>query len=233
MASLVQFRRDTGSNWISANPVLAEGELGLNLTDDTFKIGDGATAWNSLSIASGTAGSDGDDGLGWTGATYSGATGIVTFTSTDGLGFTTGDLRGADGVDGTMVDLIDDTTPQLGGDLDCNDKAFKESSYAQIADASLGTGTHTFAFASGDMQQLTATGNITLAFSGFITGKVCTMIIDAVNWGAHTITHPATLEFAGQTAPTYTSAGTDRVMVIKDKDDVYSLFVVGQDIGAV
>lgn len=48
MASKVQFRRDTTSNWSSANPVLAAGELGLDTTTGRFKLGNGSTAWNSL-----------------------------------------------------------------------------------------------------------------------------------------------------------------------------------------
>ena len=136
-------------------------------------------------------------------------------------------------ISAVLKNIIEDTTPQLGGDLDCNGKTFDVSSYAQIADASLGTGTHTFNYANGDMQQLTATGDITIAFSGFVTGKICSMIIDAVNWGAFAITHPATLLFTAGTVPTYTAAGTDRLLVIKDKDDLYGLFVIGQDIGAV
>ena len=45
-----QLRRDTAANWTAANPVLAEGELAINLTNSTFKVGDGTTAWNSLPI---------------------------------------------------------------------------------------------------------------------------------------------------------------------------------------
>ena len=51
MATKIQFRRDTASNWSSNNPVLSEGEIGLDLTNGTFKIGNGTTAWNSLSVA--------------------------------------------------------------------------------------------------------------------------------------------------------------------------------------
>ena len=51
MADLIQFRRDTAERWAAANPVLAEGELGLVLgSDNQYKIGDGVTAWNSLPI---------------------------------------------------------------------------------------------------------------------------------------------------------------------------------------
>ena len=51
MAVQIQFRRDTGSNWSTANTVLAEGELGINTTTNQFKIGNGSTAWNSLAYA--------------------------------------------------------------------------------------------------------------------------------------------------------------------------------------
>jgi hypothetical protein len=49
----IQFRRDTYANWNSANPTLLAGEIGY-ITSGTnagsFKIGDGSTAWNSLSL---------------------------------------------------------------------------------------------------------------------------------------------------------------------------------------
>ena len=51
MSVRIQIRRDTGTNWSSANTVLAEGEIGLNTTNDRYKIGDGTTAWNNLLYA--------------------------------------------------------------------------------------------------------------------------------------------------------------------------------------
>jgi hypothetical protein len=48
MAVKIQFRRDTAANWELNNPVLAVGELGLDLTNKNIKIGDGTTAWNTL-----------------------------------------------------------------------------------------------------------------------------------------------------------------------------------------
>lgn len=41
-------RRDTASNWTSANPTLLAGELGHETDTGLFKIGDGSTAWSSL-----------------------------------------------------------------------------------------------------------------------------------------------------------------------------------------
>ncbi len=52
-------RRGTTAEWTSANPVLADGEIGLDTSQDKFKIGDGVTAWNSLAFATGAAGSSG------------------------------------------------------------------------------------------------------------------------------------------------------------------------------
>ena len=51
MAVQIQLRRDSSTNWTTANPVLALGELGLETDGYLYKIGDGATAWNSLGYA--------------------------------------------------------------------------------------------------------------------------------------------------------------------------------------
>jgi len=45
----ILLRRDTAANWTSGNPVLASGELGYETNTGKFKIGNGSTAWNSLS----------------------------------------------------------------------------------------------------------------------------------------------------------------------------------------
>lgn len=51
MATKIQLRRDTEANWASTNPILSSGELGLDTTNSVVKIGDGVTAWSSLSTA--------------------------------------------------------------------------------------------------------------------------------------------------------------------------------------
>ena len=48
MATTIQFRRDASLNWSVQNPILTQGELGLELDTNMYKIGDGTTAWNSL-----------------------------------------------------------------------------------------------------------------------------------------------------------------------------------------
>jgi hypothetical protein len=51
MANIIKLRRDTAANWTSVNPVLNEGELGLDLTNDKIKIGDGSSTWSGLPYA--------------------------------------------------------------------------------------------------------------------------------------------------------------------------------------
>ena len=48
MADIIQIRRDTAANWNGANPILAQGELGLETDTDKIKVGDGTTSWSSL-----------------------------------------------------------------------------------------------------------------------------------------------------------------------------------------
>jgi len=52
MAVQIQLRNDTAANWTTANPVLAQGELGIETDTRLYKIGNGSTAWNSLAYGS-------------------------------------------------------------------------------------------------------------------------------------------------------------------------------------
>ena len=45
----IKWRRDTASNWSSVNPILAQGEAGLETDTDKAKIGDGVKTWSELS----------------------------------------------------------------------------------------------------------------------------------------------------------------------------------------
>lgn len=66
MAVQIQLRRGTASAWTTANPTLADGEIGIESDTDQFKIGDGLTAWTNLSYGGlqGTAGTNGTNGQG-------------------------------------------------------------------------------------------------------------------------------------------------------------------------
>ena len=48
MASKIQLRRDSSGNWSATNPVLAEGEMGVELDTNRSKLGDGTSNWNDI-----------------------------------------------------------------------------------------------------------------------------------------------------------------------------------------
>lgn len=51
MATRIKLRRDTAANWLSQNPILAQGETGFETDTRMMKLGDGATAWKDLKYA--------------------------------------------------------------------------------------------------------------------------------------------------------------------------------------
>jgi hypothetical protein len=89
----IKLRRGAAAAWVSNNPVLGEGEVGVELEDTTkFKIGNGVTGWNDLAYAGGGStggGAPGADGAtGPTGALGdNGAPGADGVTGPTGSGF--------------------------------------------------------------------------------------------------------------------------------------------------
>jgi hypothetical protein len=79
MAVQIQFRNDIAAAWTSADPILAEGELGIEKDTDQFKIGNGLDSWSDLPYG-GIIGPQGPTGA--TGAT--GATGSTGATGPEG-----------------------------------------------------------------------------------------------------------------------------------------------------
>lgn len=80
----IQVRRGTAAQWTSANPILASGEWGYETDTNKAKIGNGSTAWTSLSyIITGAAGTVTSitAGTGLTGGTIT-ATGTIAIDST-------------------------------------------------------------------------------------------------------------------------------------------------------
>lgn len=99
----LQFRRGTAAQWTSANPTLASGEFGYETDTGKAKIGNGSTAWNSLSYA------------------LTGSSGTVT-SITAGTGLTGGTITGS----GTIA--IDSTVATLTGSQTLTNKTINLSS---------------------------------------------------------------------------------------------------------
>ncbi len=58
MATKIKLRRGLAERWTSVNPILSEGEMGIETDTQKFKFGDGTTTWSLLPYAS--SGSSGD-----------------------------------------------------------------------------------------------------------------------------------------------------------------------------
>ena len=65
--TVIKIRRGTSAEWTSANPTLAAGELGFETDTQRSKLGDGSTAWTSLSYTVGD--SSGVGTVEWTSVT--------------------------------------------------------------------------------------------------------------------------------------------------------------------
>ena len=48
MGVRIQLRNDLSTNWDTKNPILAQGEIGIEMDSRNFKIGDGITTWSNL-----------------------------------------------------------------------------------------------------------------------------------------------------------------------------------------
>lgn len=81
----IQTRRGTAAQWTSANPTLAAGEWGYETDTGKVKIGNGSTAWNSLS--------------------YNGAGTVTSITAGTGLSGGTISSSGTIAIDSTVVTL--------------------------------------------------------------------------------------------------------------------------------
>jgi hypothetical protein len=202
MTARLQNRRDTAANWTANNPTLAAGELGLETDTSKYKIGDGATAWNSLAYAytAGAAGATGPTGpIGATGPT--GVTGITGPTGPVGATGPTGPTgaTGPTGLTGptgpTGPGLLVGFSPQTGnytlaiGDLNklvtvsaTGTITVPPSVFAandQIHVQQTGTGQLTFAQGAG--VTITSTGATSSAPKTRAQYSACTVICTASN----------------------------------------------------
>ena len=132
-------------------------------------------------------------------------------------------------------DIVSDTSPQLGGDLDVNGNAFVSTSNGDINFTPNGTGKIKFNdLAYIPQQALTSSSNAVAwdvqakpnayhlttentTFSAPTNSVEGAFICVEINYnGSHTIAFNTVFEFAGSTAPTFTSAdGKTDILVFK------------------
>ena len=138
-------------------------------------------------------------------------------------------------------DIVSDTTPQLGGDLDVNGNAFVSTSNGDINFTPNGTGKIKFNdLAYIPQQSLTSSSNAVAwdvqakpnayhlttentTFSAPTNSTEGAFICLEINYnGAHTIAFNTVFEFAGSTAPTFTSTdGKTDILVFRYNGSVW------------
>lgn len=143
----ILIRRDTAANWTSANPVLAQGELGGETNTGKLKLGDGSTAWNSLAYLGGVTSVNGQTGM---------VTGVVTTSDT-------GTVTSAMLADGTITNA--DINASAG--IALSKLASGTSAQMMVVNSS---GVPTYRTISGDIT-ISDTGVATLAANSVVMGS--------------------------------------------------------------
>lgn len=183
-----------------------EGDANFtNLNNDKLELTD-------LSV--GTEGSPSGDGS----LSYNNTTGVFTYTPPTAAGI------------GALANVVEDTTPQLGGTLDgqantisnVNLKDYKETNYALSYSATL-----TPDVANGNVQTVTLTGNVTFsAFANPESGQSLTLIVKQDATGSRTLT--STMKFAGADKTLSTAANSiDIISVFYDGTNYYASLAKG------
>ena len=196
MASIIQIRRDTASDWTSANPTLAQGELGLETDTLKLKAGTGTTAWNSLAYYTlATAGF-----LATSGGTLTGA--LTTNSTIDGR-----DVA----ADGATADAA---LPKAGGTMsglvNMADQILQRTVLKDYGETKVAMSAHAVDLELGNVFTYTLSGSQTVTFTNPpASGTAGSFTMIVTNGGSATLTWPTSVDWPAATAPTLTASGVD------------------------
>ena len=184
---------------------------------------EGATADN-IAVFNGTTGKlikDGGAKLSDKQDTLISGTNIKTINSQSLLG--TGNLGNY------LENIVEDTTPELGGNLDAKDKniiGIGSAGYTQELDNGTKTASFTIDFSTDQKQKVTLTADTMTLTLDTTNVKVGNYILKIVNGGLATLTwasESGSIYWAGKTKPTLTSSGTDIVAFYFDGTNWYGM----------
>lgn len=211
MADMIQIRRDTASNWTSANPTLAQGELGAETDTSKIKIGDGSTAWTSLGYLIDTGGyaSYADTTANFTGTLQNGGSNVVV-----------------DSDIGSTVQAYDADTAKL----DVAQTFTATQTMTALTETKVAMGANNIDLSAGNYFTYTLSGAQTLTVSNVASsGSVSAFVIDITNGGSAALTFFSGVTWNAATAPTLTASGVDTLAFFTfDGGTTWRGFVLGQ-----
>jgi len=213
MADMIQIRRDTASNWTSANPILAQGEMGAETDTSKIKIGDGTTAWASLGYLI-----DAGD--------YLTATSTNTLTNKT-ITFADNTLTGVvpTSAIGVSVQAYDADTAKL----DVAQTFTAAQTMTALKETKVAMGAHDIDLSAGNYFTYTLSGAQTLTVSNVASsGSVSAFVLEVTNGGSAALTFFSGVTWAAATPPTLTAAGVDTLAFFtSDGGTTWRGFVLG------
>ena len=206
MADMIQIRRDTAANWTSANPILAQGELGAETDTDKIKIGDGTTAWSSLDYLIDTGGYLTSAAIGSTVQAY------------DATLLNDADI-------GVSVQAYDADTAKL----DVAQTFTAAQTMTALKETKVAMGANDIDLSAGNYFTYTLSGAQTLTVSNVASsGSVSAFVLEVTNGGSAALTFFSGVTWAAATAPTLTAAGVDTLAFFtSDGGTTWRGFVLG------
>lgn len=198
-------RRDTAANWATYNPILAAGEIAVQIeTDGTirrFKVGNGTQAWSALPFFAG----DGtvlmrvnggfiqysNDG----GTTWSNLISTASLKGDKGdRGFSAYEIAVQNGFAGTEAQWLASLKGAKGDKGDAGPPGIPSQRRIQIV-SSTPTGAVTCDWAAYDEIQVTLTANVSFTFTGALPGQGCILKLRQDATGGRVVTLPASVRF--------------------------------------
>ena len=224
MADQIQLRGGTAAAWTSANPVLAAREIGVETDTLKLKVGDGTTAWSSLSyfgyssledIADVTlTGIAAGEMLKWNGTAWINRTVGELGLSVDGHehageDITSGTVPIARLPEGTSADYRGNTADKL---------LSADQVWSAMAEVSLSDGASiALDLGSGFDFTVTLGGNRTLANATNVkAGQRGRIRVVQDGTGSRTLAYGTNYEFAEATAPVLSTAASSQDILFYD-----------------
>lgn len=236
-------RRDTAANWTAKNPIMAAGEIGVQLgalpTDTKFKIGDGVTAWNTLGFYEGRLIELGT-GAGYIRWRYVGDptwTNLVSLASLQGPTGATGpagaaglsayQVAVANGFAGTQAQWLESLVGEDGATGPQGPPGIPSERRILVV-PNTDTGSFACDWDAYDEIRVTLTANTTFSFSGALDGQGCVLKVKQDVVGGRTVSFGAEVRFNSLITifnATATAGKADKVGFVYDGTDSYYDFV--------